>query len=262
MSEGLKRDRALAFVVGLMAFVAVANLTLDVLSPRAIITQNHYTYDRAKSAADQKKPEGFWWWWPSPESWTAIFTGTLFVSTVGLWWATWGTLKHAREDSARQSRDTHIQLELIRRQFVAAHRPRVILRTAEMRGDDVVVLLANAGDTIAKLQVIAGGYGYKRLHVHSMSPNWANPPGLVTLPLTPDIDTLASGQRISVTLARGVGLHTMLSGHEFFIVGVVRYEDANEAVRETSFIRRYERSFGAFLPLDSNWAHADMEYAE
>src|SRR5690348_17147574 len=42
--------------------------------------------NRSYPAADEKTHKGGW---NTPEGWTAVFTGALTLSTIGLWWATY-----------------------------------------------------------------------------------------------------------------------------------------------------------------------------
>src|ERR1700759_5081087 len=105
MSEGpTKRDWGLAFLVALMALVVVANLTLDIFSPRTVITLNGGGQPNPEHSIqrgdDHKRPE------VSPKDpaderladytlGLTIFTAVLAFSTIGLWIVTWLSLRHS-----------------------------------------------------------------------------------------------------------------------------------------------------------------------
>lgn len=167
MFEGAaKRDWALAFLVALMAFAAVANLTLDILSPRTIITLNSGEHSGPERASDpernQKRPE------VSGESsdqrladytfWLTICTGVLAASTIGLWVVTGLGLRHAREDSARQARDMGKSLRIA---LSAVDKPWLYIDSPMHNGQEwlqgeirlsIVLPFANFGKAPAFLQ--------------------------------------------------------------------------------------------------------------
>ena len=86
-----------------------------------------------------------------------IFTGVLAAGTLGLWWATRGTVNH------------------LKREFLATHRPRLRIRhVVAIEGDKVTIdlVLANVGDSTATLVEVAaadwdGPSGINRRNVPS-----------------------------------------------------------------------------------------------
>jgi hypothetical protein len=54
--------------------------------------------NRPYPAADEKTHKGGW---NTPEGWTAIFTGVLTLSTIGLWWATYRIAYDQKQTSKR-----------------------------------------------------------------------------------------------------------------------------------------------------------------
>lgn len=85
--------------------------------------------------------------------WLALFTAGLTISTVGLWAVTYLTLRHARQDAARQARDTEKSLDASVKAANAADlsaRAAVGLQAAiiRMEPDDIGYLTTGDGCSV------------------------------------------------------------------------------------------------------------------
>jgi len=80
----------------------------------------------------------FWNWIRDPNNLTAISTLVIAAFTVVLAWV-----------SYCQARLIRKSIGLATKEFVASHRPRIILRNADFQDGDVLYMLVNIGDTKA-----------------------------------------------------------------------------------------------------------------
>jgi hypothetical protein len=57
--------------------------------------------NKASNGADDDRIADYTWW-------VAVFTGVLGISTIGLWFVTWQSVRHAKADSVRQARQLRV----------------------------------------------------------------------------------------------------------------------------------------------------------
>jgi hypothetical protein len=170
----------------------------------------------------------------------ARYTGWLAVLTAGLVAASvtqFYFLNRAEKTSQALAR-------LAREEFVATHRPRVIVRFLQgpFHDDDghefYWLTLANVGETAATITDIGADLARRNIE----SGIWRIP-GLDASPKPVSPIILESGQRHTVTItANGPVSDIDLLGDatgtfELCAVGCVRYEDGNRRTRETAFFR-------------------------
>lgn len=211
------------------------------------------------------------WWWPSAEAWTAIFTGTLFFSTLALWYVTWRALRHAREDSERQARDAAKQLELANKQFVAAHRPNIIVRQIDLirlpypdnrpeGPPSILVKLVNTGTATAEIVRVELGFGVRG----ARNIKWREPTALTVYDAM--VHKIVSGgfHLLEVNRERRPFSVDALAALEdkLFVWGEVMYRDELMTGRNMGFIRWYDAQFDRFQKLPDEWANSEMDYAE
>jgi hypothetical protein len=165
--------------------------------------------------------------------WLAILTGGLvLVSSLQFYF-----LNRAEKTSQSLAK-------LAREEFIATHRPRVVVRFIQGPfHDDAVhefmwVTFANVGETAATITAIGGDLARR----NASTGTW-RPPGVDASrkPITPI--SLESGDRHVVTVKAKASISDIeLFGdatgtYELCAVGSVRYQDGNGRTRETAFFR-------------------------
>jgi hypothetical protein len=212
--------------------------------------------EKEKREADEKTNSDLWTWIFSLLTIAALF-GQLAVFIAQAYFL-WGTVE-ATAAAANAAVDA---TDLARQEFIATHRPRIIVYGMEVQllGDTetqrkVHFRYVNAGDTDAFVtsihsrvlwhskDMIEGG---TELHRHDVikEPVFV-PSGNNGLAITPDgidyINLVRSGR----------------AGHDTaYCVGVVVYRDTNSIERRTGFCRRYDSERERWLKV----ADADYEY--
>jgi hypothetical protein len=153
----------------------------------------------------------------------------------------------------RQAKLTREGIELTRKEFVATHRPRVIIRFIQgpFVSDDnrqfIWVIVANIGDSATDIEEFGGDLARRR-GTHWLTPGAAGDPKRIE-PIT-----LMSGQRhvFTVTAKRPYGDAEIFSdatgASELCAFGAIRYRDDNDVLRETGYFRVYDSERDAFLP--------------
>jgi hypothetical protein len=154
--------------------------------------------------------------------------------------------------SYSQSRLIRKSIELTKSEFIATHRPRIIVRLvqgpfveADAKPQFVWVTIANIG--VTKATVLEWGADLAR----RKGRNWITP-GLDAGPKVIDPIVLVSGRRHSFTVAAKIpyddaqifsdvfdDLADSADKAELCAVGVIRYADESNIVRETGFFRVY-----------------------
>jgi hypothetical protein len=170
----------------------------------------------------------------------ARYTGWLAVLTAGLVAGSivqFYFLNRAEKTSQALAR-------LAREEFIATHRPRVIVRFIQgpFHNNDGYgfywATFANVGETAATITEIGGDLARR----NTENGVWIIP-GLDASPKPVDSVVLESGQRHTVTIvAKGPVSDIDLFGDatgtfELCAVGCVRYQDSNGRTRETAFFR-------------------------
>lgn len=192
-------------------------------------------------------------WWANtfdkPDSYVALFTGLLFVSTVMLWLSTRGLFKVTKQT-----------VKLAREEFVASHRPRIRVRFVQGPWDETDghkvahITLVNTGETQAT--IYESGCDLARREIPERGGGWL-PPGLTASPQPIDPIRLDSGQRLTITVrtkkpdGEAELFGYAVGNHELCIVGAIKYRDDNGISRETAFFR-IDRQMGGSLRTSEN----------
>lgn len=176
----------------------------------------------------------------TPDERVARYTGWLAVLTAGLVASSavqFYFLNKAEKTSQALAR-------LAREEFVATHRPRVIVRFLQgpfHNNEDYEfywATFANIGETAATITEIGGDLARRNIENGS----WKSP-GLDASPQSVSPVVLESGQRHTVTIlakepVSDIDIFGDATGtFELCAVGRVRYEDSNGRTRETAFFR-------------------------
>jgi hypothetical protein len=190
------------------------------------------------------------WWVKVATVGNAIFSLALVLSTIGLWWVACKTANAARDTA-----------EATRQAFIAAHRPRLIVRQVSMNADVINYFIYNVGDTPAKL-------------VEVSERDWLPGPVENLSPLPPYAESVP----VNVTLKSGewMGRQFLPSDPEEFLtryiagrtrkhdqpaifaLGIITYEDMLGTRRNTAFLRQYDHATERFNPVN----HPDYEYQD
>jgi len=165
--------------------------------------------------------------------WLAILTGGLVLASSFQFYF----LNRAEKTSQSLAK-------LAREEFIATHRPRVIVRFIqgpfhnEAGHEFMWVTFANVGETMATITAIGGDL----VRRNGSTGAW-RPSGLDASPKPITPTTLESGDRHIITVtAKGPISDIELFGdatgtYELCAVGGVRYQDGNGRTRETAFFR-------------------------
>ncbi|KAB2942537.1 MAG: hypothetical protein K8F92_02480 [Hyphomicrobium sp.] len=166
----------------------------------------------------------------SPDWLTAISTGVIAAFTIVLAVAT-----------ISQGWLTRASLRLTRQQFIATHRPRVIVRFVqgpflEDKHQHAFITFANVGSSPATIVELGADLARRR-------PNGDWLPGISAAPKPIEPIVLKSGERYvhAVRAQLPYGEAEMFADAaediETCVVGAIRYRDDNHIVRETGFCR-------------------------
>lgn len=179
----------------------------------------------------------------------ALFTFTLWQSTKGMMAA------------------TQKAVDLARQEFIATHRPRLIVRYIQgpFHNDEghrfVWITIVNTGANNAMIEAFGADLALRR----DDDDEW-EAPGLDAGLKTIEPIVLACGQRHVFTAtaktsdATEQAIFRDASGdHQLCAVGMVRYKDVNGVARDTGFFRVLDGDGGAFV-LSSH--DAEMEYQD
>jgi hypothetical protein len=187
---------------------------------------------------------------------TAVATGVVAIFTIVL----------ARV-TGRQARLTRESIDLARQEFIATHRPRVVVRYIQgpFRDDDghrfVWITIVNTGANDAIIEQVGADLALRR----DEDDRWETP-GLDAGPKTVEPFVLTSGQRHVFTVTAKTSDATeeaifrdAWDNHQLCAVGVVRYKDGNGIGRDTGFFRVLDDDGEKFVlsPHD-----AEMEYQD
>jgi hypothetical protein len=185
--------------------------------------------------------------------WLVVSTIGLGISTILLWRAGEKQFRHARRSSVTQSRDMQASIaaakssvDLARQEFVATHRPRVILRYIQgpFYNDEghrfIWLTFVNTGANSAIIQAFGGDLAQRGSSIE----DWA-PPGLDASPQDIVPIVLACGQRHVFTVTaktnaisdKAIFEDAIGPGDQICAVGTIRYSDTNGVSRDTGFFR-------------------------
>jgi len=181
-----------------------------------------------------------------PEDWTAIATVAIALFTVALVFVT-----------NRQARLTRASIELGNKEFIATHRPRLVLRFTQsdpIRPNEkpgAQLIVDNAGSAKAYVIAKAGDIGQKR--GAEWIPPWVFPSG-VSLP---EEKILKPGERrvflvrATSPLSEGDIAEIEAGRNKLMLVGAFTYRDDNNVIRYTGFYREFDwnkREFHKITP--------------
>jgi hypothetical protein len=199
-----------------------------------------------------------WSWLTKADNLTAISTLVIAVFTVVLAGATWLQFQLTRKT-----------IDLARQEFIASHRPRIILRDVHLIAENVHYMLVNVGDTDATIveswimaEFIEHGNRFSPLR----SPGHDDLGHLVvaageskdlTYPLSGEISFA-----VKFPNSRRIGIEgkPAVFGERYF-VGVVVYEDGLKVRRRSVFRRRWDDGSLTFIRLPPE-QERDHEYAD
>ena len=184
-------------------------------------------------------------WLIDPVNLTAISTVVIAAFTIVL-----AVVGYVQARLIRKS------IDLARQEFIATHRPRIIVRFVQGPVDNgkepefVWVTIANVGEAPATITAI--GYGLARRKGRN---NWL-PPGLAAglQDISPTV--LDSGGRLRFKVsAQGVTNEAAIAASawddgELCAVGQIRYQDGNGRRLEMAFLRVHDGQ-GNFAPSDN-----------
>jgi len=181
-------------------------------------------------------------WIRDPNNLTAISTFIIAAFTIVLAWVGYC-----------QSRLIRRSIDLARQEFVATHRPRILVRFVQGPFYDenglefVWVTLVNVGETDAT--IVAMGHDLAKRKGRG---GWL-PPGLGADAKTVTPITLVSGQRLTIDAKAQVPTGDkeifidVMEEPELCAVGCIQYRDGNGRLLETGFLRIHD-GHGNFLP--------------
>jgi len=156
--------------------------------------------------------------------------------------------------AARQTDIIEKQHAIGRLQFIATHRPRVVVRFIQGSTQDdppsVFVTVVNIGVGEATIVQFGGDIGWKRELASTVFTGsiFAGPK-----PISPII--LQSGERHTFEIT---GRATTTLGRHMAVLGAIRYADAAGVERETGFCRYYDNVRSRFDPSD----RSEEEYCD
>ncbi|PKQ07870.1 MAG: hypothetical protein CVT72_01670 [Alphaproteobacteria bacterium HGW-Alphaproteobacteria-11] len=181
--------------------------------------------------------------------------GLFWVSLIGVgllagtFWEALRTAKAAEAAVAAANKTALAAIaatEITRKDFIATHRPRVVLRNFHI-SDEIIsdspiveVVIANAGNTPAYIMKIGSDIPARMKE----NGNWL---GLAARPkILPNPIRLDAGEEYEFSVVR----NSVLEGEdwwkidggeaEFYLIGVIVYRDENQTTRKTGFLRVYD----------------------
>jgi hypothetical protein len=213
--------------------------------------QKDECYDAAKKTG-YKNEECKTLWERTTSDPIALFNLILAFSTVGLWVATISLYRAGDK-----------QFTLARQEFIATHRPKVIVRFIQepFYDDSMIrkawVTVVNIGVNPAIIEEFGGDIAYRNRY------GWL-PPGLDASPRHITPVTLSSGQRHVFTVSAKLpfsenDIAESVSGERITcIVGSIKYGDGQGVVRDTGFFRVYDELGETF----TNSKNPEEEYQD
>jgi len=160
-----------AAIIGSGLVLAFALLVLIPATRLSFGSSERPQYEKPDTKADGTDNQ-FYPWWEYSGAWVALFTIALTVSTVGLWWVTRRTLRHAETDSERQASDMKESLSIAKQAADAAtagNRAWIKI-AAELKGPltfgsekvslETIVTVENVGKSPATRVRVSGGIGF------------------------------------------------------------------------------------------------------
>lgn len=201
----------------------------------------------------------------------AGFTVLLAFFTLSLWSAT-----NKLADDAKQSAGK--TLTEMRKEFVASHRPKLIVRQISLSNSDSVrvsreplgaqFMVVNTGYTPAIIiRTSARLWLTEPLEDLPAVPPYAPPiartisiaPGeAVLIPHTESPETSSEERMKSMWLKIGLGRRQEKANSGLLLLGFVVYRDDNRVSRTTAFLREYRYDVQRFEPI----THPDYEYQD
>jgi hypothetical protein len=250
------------------------------LPASSVVNKNIYP----QSQADEKQEkQAHGEWGNKSEIALAVITLFLAIFTGCLWCETFKLAKRAKIDGDRQANETKEQLKiaaqsfeatqksvaLAREEFVATHRPKLIVRRIALTVADESVnfQICNVGDSEAIITAIS---------TRLWSPEKAENLPAVPKYTDPGLGKIAikSGESKQRNYIIDVSMLPMLNAEislfstlteeysnsqpTLFFLGYIDYVDINDVKRQTAFLRQYDFKVQRFNAL----LHPDYEYVD
>jgi hypothetical protein len=249
MLNFVSRHRYLVVVIGLLfLFIMVVAASFFVPVYGEYCGKNEYT--NAKECATYHIALAFFWQVIKAtndygSALTALATIVVAAFTGTLWWVGAGQY----DILAKQYGRLDDQIKLARQEFIATHRPKVIVRFIQgfSYDDDlheiIFVTVVNTGVNSAIIREFGCDLGRRK------DGHWLG--GIDGTPKAITPVTLKSGERHTFTVRSptpyGDAEVADDAWAEICAVGRIRYADESNVVRETGFFRTYNRESEAFV---------------
>jgi hypothetical protein len=230
MRRILNPEIALGFFVASLFWIGVVGLQASYAPTEK---QKDECYEAARKTG-YKADECKSFWERTTGDPIALFNLILAFSTVGLWVATISLYRAGRQ-----------QFDLARQEFIATHRPRIILRYIQgpFYNDEghqfIWLTFVNTGANDATIEAFGGDLAYRG----GFNETWEIP-GLDAELKDIEPITIVCGQRhvFEVTAKTSSSSDEAISksawqGRQICAVGRIRYRDANGISRDTGFFR-------------------------
>jgi hypothetical protein len=218
----------------------------DIRSPsrRSLIDTLQGTSSADQTRVERQSSESFWQRTTSDPAalFTALFTGVLAVSTIGLWMVTRRSLDHTEKE------------------FIATHRPKLRVRRVEGVIEDgdghevCFVTVTNVGDSETFIEAVGHDLARRRSGIKGRAHQWIDP-GLnaSAWPIKPIRMGIGDRHVFDVRAARVItdaDRYADAAGtQDICAVGEIRYRDRFGAYRETGFFRVYDPQSKSFIPI-------------
>ena len=214
-------------------------------------THNQPTYEASSQEPDNLP------WWKSSAVWTAIFTGVLTLSTIGLWLQTKRLAEGADDQSGKMERSIAAAqtsadaAQLQAKAMIASVRAALHLETPSLeRGGDITPIkpggidaimffrlpIRNLGNSIATIQTTSLTYEVVKEPRRDI-PLYRNIVGIAGQPIKKD----AVWDFYSIIMLKPEELEKIRQGNEFlWYYGFVRYTDFMDDVWDIGFVGWWE----------------------
>ena len=174
------------------------------------------------------------------DDWLTLSTVAIAIFTFSLWFSTHRLWKAGEK-----------QIALAREEFIATHRPRVIVRFIRTYLDENAnqvagITIVNVGDTPATIM----GWGSDIARRKKQTETGWEPPGIDASAKPIDPLPLKSGQRHYFETPSKLKPEKLafLEEFELCVLGEIRYIDDNGTSRTTGFFRIYDPRTDQFVP--------------
>jgi hypothetical protein len=163
-------------------------------------------------------------------------TSVTALATIAIAWFTW-TLKESTDRLWEAGAD---QLALSRDEFIAAHRPKIIIHAVDLKRFLTVASAKDSGmDNLGAilLCVNKGRTSAVNIEIRATTMCSANiPDAKIQRPIIKTVESLDGGIKIWTEIDTGRGIQELISfNYPMYLIGTIAYFDQNENRRETGF---------------------------